>query len=112
MRRLRIASPCPERWDAMQGDDLVRHCDRCKKDVRTIRSLAEAIPGSCVRILVSALAATAIAGCSSATLEPPPTKTIVVPPPDAGPVQPNLDEQILGFVDEIVDLPPPPETKR
>ena len=31
--RLRIASPCTERWDAMVGSDRARHCSKCDKDV-------------------------------------------------------------------------------
>jgi hypothetical protein len=31
--RLSIASPCKEKWDAMVGDDRVRHCSRCDKHV-------------------------------------------------------------------------------
>jgi hypothetical protein len=108
MRKLRIASPCPERWDGMQGEGDVRHCARCKKDVTTVRSLADVVPGSCVRILLTALA---ISGCSSAYLEPTPTRTVVVPPPEAGPPA-HLDQEILGFVDDITDLPHTPDTKR
>jgi hypothetical protein len=29
----RIASPCPEPWDRMDGDGTVRHCARCDQDV-------------------------------------------------------------------------------
>lgn len=31
--RLRIASPCREDWNAMVGDERVRRCSRCEKDV-------------------------------------------------------------------------------
>ncbi|MBX7195109.1 MAG: hypothetical protein K1X94_23850 [Sandaracinaceae bacterium] len=31
--RLRIASPCGEDWNAMVGNERVRHCSRCEKDV-------------------------------------------------------------------------------
>lgn len=30
---VRIATPCRERWEDMAGDDVVRHCLRCKRDV-------------------------------------------------------------------------------
>lgn len=30
---IRVATPCPESWEAMRGDDRVRHCDRCDLDV-------------------------------------------------------------------------------
>jgi hypothetical protein len=33
LQQIRIASPCPESWDAMRGDDRVRHCDRCDLNV-------------------------------------------------------------------------------
>ncbi len=36
---LRIASPCPATWDAMQGDARVRFCDSCSKRVYNISSL-------------------------------------------------------------------------
>lgn len=110
MRRLQIAEPCPESWAAMQGSEDVRHCERCKKDVRTIRSLADVVPGTCVRIALPVVtAALLVSGCSSAYLEPSPTRTVVMPPPEAGPPA-QLDDQIVGFIDEIVD--PPPPTKR
>lgn len=31
--RIRVASPCPESWAGMRGDDRVRHCDRCNLNV-------------------------------------------------------------------------------
>src|SRR5579872_5483516 len=30
---VRIASPCSARWEDMVGDDRVRHCGQCEKDV-------------------------------------------------------------------------------
>ena len=30
---LRIATPCSQSWDQMLGDDRVRHCGECKKNV-------------------------------------------------------------------------------
>lgn len=33
LRDVQIASPCHERWDAMQGDDRARFCGRCEKEV-------------------------------------------------------------------------------
>ncbi len=89
----------------MRGNERVRHCERCKKDVVTVTSLSEMTPGTCVRILVAAVA---IAGCSSANLEAPPTRTVVMPPAEAG--APSVD--IVGFLEEEVDLPPARETKR
>jgi hypothetical protein len=31
--KLKVASPCHESWSDMTGDDQVRHCKRCDKDV-------------------------------------------------------------------------------
>ncbi len=33
LHNARIASPCPARWEEMNGDDRVRFCDRCEKHV-------------------------------------------------------------------------------
>lgn len=33
LQQITIASPCEERWDAMHGDDRVRHCERCDLNV-------------------------------------------------------------------------------
>jgi hypothetical protein len=30
---IRVATPCHVEWDSMTGDDRVRNCDSCKKDV-------------------------------------------------------------------------------
>jgi hypothetical protein len=44
---VRIASPCHARWDEMSGDDRVRLCKACGKDVYNLsampRSMAEAL---------------------------------------------------------------------
>lgn len=37
--RVRIASPCSERWATMRGTDRVRHCDRCRQDVYDLSAL-------------------------------------------------------------------------
>lgn len=42
LTKLRIASPCHERWEAMRGDDRVRHCDRCDKDVHDLSAMSAA----------------------------------------------------------------------
>ena len=39
LERVRIATPCRERWDDMVGDDVVRHCARCRKDVYDLASM-------------------------------------------------------------------------
>ncbi len=47
LERLRVASPCPARWEAMEGDDRVRFCQTCRKNVYNLsalqRSEAEAL---------------------------------------------------------------------
>lgn len=57
---VRIATPCSARWQDMIGDDRVRHCEACDKDVYNIARMtrAEALAlltkgrpdGLCVRI--------------------------------------------------------------
>lgn len=36
---IRVASPCHERWDAMTGDEQVRHCARCDKNVFNLSAM-------------------------------------------------------------------------
>ena len=47
LEKLRIANPCPARWEVMEGDDRVRFCQSCKKNVYNLsalqRSEAEAL---------------------------------------------------------------------
>jgi hypothetical protein len=59
LERVRIATPCRARWEDMAGDDVVRHCSRCGKDVYDLASMttseAEALLASdgqrpCVRL--------------------------------------------------------------
>jgi hypothetical protein len=33
LERIEIRTPCPMDWDLMDGNDRVRFCDRCKKNV-------------------------------------------------------------------------------
>ncbi len=56
---VRIATPCPASWDAMTGDDRVRHCALCEKNVydlsaltaiEAVRLLAEHGERACVRL--------------------------------------------------------------
>src|SRR6185369_13231719 len=55
---VRIASPCSADWDAMQGDDRVRFCGECKKNVYNLSALtrqaAEELlvreAGACVQV--------------------------------------------------------------
>ena len=37
--RLRIASPCTERWEDMKGDERVRHCASCKLNVYSLHEM-------------------------------------------------------------------------
>ncbi len=34
-----VASPCKERWDGMVGDERVRHCSRCDKNVYNLSGM-------------------------------------------------------------------------
>lgn len=47
LEKLRIANPCPARWEEMEGDERVRFCGACKKNVYNLsalpRSEAEAL---------------------------------------------------------------------
>jgi hypothetical protein len=36
---IRVAAPCTARWDAMIGDDVVRHCVECKKNVYNLSGM-------------------------------------------------------------------------
>lgn len=38
--RLSVASPCPERWASMPGDDRVRRCTRCDRQVMDLGGLS------------------------------------------------------------------------
>ncbi|MBX5481255.1 MAG: hypothetical protein IRZ16_05305 [Myxococcaceae bacterium] len=42
LRRLRIASPCSEKWSEMSGDDRVRHCAKCRLNVFNFEGLSVA----------------------------------------------------------------------
>lgn len=39
---LRIASPCNARWEDMDGDERVRHCSHCDKDVFNVAGMTRA----------------------------------------------------------------------
>jgi hypothetical protein len=39
LKQVRVASPCKERWDDMTGDEHVRFCGRCEKNVYDLSSL-------------------------------------------------------------------------
>ncbi|MBK8590254.1 MAG: hypothetical protein IPN77_14185 [Sandaracinaceae bacterium] len=40
LSQLRVASPCRESWEGMQGDDRVRHCGKCDKHVYNLSALS------------------------------------------------------------------------
>lgn len=40
-KRLKILSPCEESWEIMEGNDKVRFCSRCQKDVHNISSMTK-----------------------------------------------------------------------
>ena len=42
LEQIEIRTPCPMDWDLMDGNDRVRFCDRCKKNVYNIVSMTEA----------------------------------------------------------------------
>ena len=37
---IKVASPCPARWEDMAGDDRVRHCSQCQKHVYNFAGMA------------------------------------------------------------------------
>ena len=39
---LRVVTPCPVAWASMKGDDAVRFCDRCQKNVYNVAALGPA----------------------------------------------------------------------
>ncbi|MDQ1813284.1 hypothetical protein RBA41_08205 [Massilia sp. CCM 9210] len=42
LQRVDIASPCTVSWDKMAGDDRVRHCNDCNKNVFNLSSMPQA----------------------------------------------------------------------
>lgn len=47
--RVRIASPCPASWSDMTGDDCVRFCDQCKKNVYNLSAMSRNETESLIR---------------------------------------------------------------
>jgi len=37
--KIKITSPCPARWEDMGGDDRVRFCDQCRKNVYNLSAM-------------------------------------------------------------------------
>jgi hypothetical protein len=44
-----VKQPCPESWDEMTGNDLVRFCSHCSKDVHNLSSMTRARAEKLVR---------------------------------------------------------------
>jgi hypothetical protein len=42
LANIRVAAPCPAAWDAMTGDDRVRLCGQCNKNVYNLSDLTRA----------------------------------------------------------------------
>lgn len=42
LQNLAIRIPCTESWDTMQGDERVRHCGLCKKNVYNLSAMPQA----------------------------------------------------------------------
>ena len=40
LEQIRVASPCPARWDQMDGDDVTRFCHQCRKHVYNLVEMA------------------------------------------------------------------------
>lgn len=43
--KVKIASPCPARWEDMGGDHRVRFCDHCRKNVYNLSAMSAAEAG-------------------------------------------------------------------
>ncbi len=39
LQRIKIASPCPARWNDMRGDEKVRFCAQCQKNVYNLSAM-------------------------------------------------------------------------
>ncbi len=48
---LRVAMPCPVPWSSMAGDERIRFCDRCRKNVYNVAALSPAEALALVRAL-------------------------------------------------------------
>jgi hypothetical protein len=49
LKHLRVASPCDAAWDAMEGDDLVRFCQHCRKNVYNLSGMSQREAAAFVR---------------------------------------------------------------
>jgi hypothetical protein len=41
LEQIRVASPCSANWESMKGDDQVRFCGECKKNVYNLSAMTE-----------------------------------------------------------------------
>ena len=46
---IQVASPCPERWDDMTGDDRARFCGQCQKTVYDLSAMTASAAEALVR---------------------------------------------------------------
>jgi hypothetical protein len=49
LESVRVASPCPERWEDMIGDDRMRFCARCAKNVYDLSSMSREVADQFLR---------------------------------------------------------------
>ncbi|PWU00530.1 MAG: hypothetical protein C5B53_03930, partial [Candidatus Melainabacteria bacterium] len=42
LQSLEVAAPCPASWESMKGDERVRHCLQCNKNVYNISKMTDA----------------------------------------------------------------------
>ncbi len=49
VEELRVATPCERSWNEMEGDDYVRHCTDCKKNVYDVSMLTRAEANELIR---------------------------------------------------------------
>ncbi|HMT09484.1 MAG TPA: hypothetical protein PKA82_15895, partial [Pyrinomonadaceae bacterium] len=49
LRRVSVASPCSASWDAMTGDDKVRLCGQCDRNIYNIESMSAAEAATLMR---------------------------------------------------------------
>lgn len=50
LHNIDIASPCTASWDQMKGDDRVRHCGDCNKNVFNLSAMPEAEAAALVAV--------------------------------------------------------------
>jgi hypothetical protein len=72
LSQMAIPDPCPMDWNGMAGDDRVRHCSSCRKNVHDLTAMsADAAAsliqsesgGLCVRVWKSADGTLSVSGC-------------------------------------------------